>query len=140
MFGRRGAVDPVRRVLGAASAWGGNPDQDAIYLNITPPTNDGKTVYRLTVKDVPVDAFWSISIYNDKGYFEANKENAYTLNNTTAKTEPDGSVVVQFGGCDGKTPNCLPVPPAWNYMVRLYRPRKEILDGLWQFPEARPVV
>jgi hypothetical protein len=24
----------------------------------------------------------------------------------------------------------------WNYMVRLYRPRKEILDGTWKFPEA----
>ena len=26
----------------------------------------------------------------------------------------------------------------WNYMVRLYRPRKEILDGTWKFPEAQP--
>jgi hypothetical protein len=25
----------------------------------------------------------------------------------------------------------------WNYMVRLYRPRKEILDGTWKFPEAQ---
>jgi hypothetical protein len=24
-------------------------------------------------------------------------------------------------------------------MVRLYRPRKEILDGSWTFPEAVPV-
>ena len=23
--------------------------------------------------------------------------------------------------------------PGWNYMVRLYRPRKEILDGTWKF-------
>jgi len=27
----------------------------------------------------------------------------------------------------------------WNYIVRLYRPRKEILDGTWKFPEAQPV-
>jgi len=26
----------------------------------------------------------------------------------------------------------------WNYVVRLYRPRKEILDGSWTFAEARP--
>jgi hypothetical protein len=26
----------------------------------------------------------------------------------------------------------------WNYMVRLYRPRPEILDGTWKFPEAQP--
>jgi hypothetical protein len=29
--------------------------------------------------------------------------------------------------------------PNWNYMVRLYRPRKALLDGSWQFPEAQPV-
>jgi hypothetical protein len=27
----------------------------------------------------------------------------------------------------------------WNYMVRLYRPRAEILNGQWQFPEAQPI-
>ncbi|MGA9003334.1 MAG: carboxylesterase, partial [Pseudolabrys sp.] len=46
---------------------------------------------------------------------------------------------VQFGGCDGKIPNCLPTPPGWNYMVRLYRPRDEILNGKWKFPEAKIV-
>ena len=139
MFGAKGEGDRVRRLLGAASGWGGNPDKDAVYLNITPKENDGQTVYRLTVKDVPVDSFWSISVYNTKGYFEPNSANAYTLNNLTAKKDTDGSVTVQFGGCDGKTPNCLPVTPGWNYMVRLYRPRPEILKGEWKFPEARPV-
>jgi hypothetical protein len=60
-FGTKDEVDPVRRLIGAAAAWGGNPDKDATYLNFTPPQNDGKTVYRLNVKDVPVDAFWSVS-------------------------------------------------------------------------------
>ena len=72
MFGPRGQVDPVRHLIGAAMAWGGNPEKDAIYLNVTPAKNDGKTVYRLTVKDVPVDGFWSISVYNAKGYFQPN--------------------------------------------------------------------
>jgi hypothetical protein len=139
MFGARDEVDPVRHLIGTALAWGGNPEKDAFYLNVTPGKNDGKTVYRLTVKDVPVDGFWSISVYNAKGYFEPNKENAYTLNNLTAKKEADGSVVIQFGGCDGKTPNCLPIMPGWNYMVRLYRPRAEILNGKWAFPQAQPV-
>ena len=51
----------------------------------------------------------------------------------------DGSVPVQFGGCDGKIDNCLPTPPGWNYLVRLYRPRAEVLDGRWTFPEAKPI-
>ena len=60
------------------------------------------------------------------------------LNNITAKTGTDGSVAIQFGGCDGKTPNCLPIRKGWNYVVRLYRPRAEILDDKWKFPEAKP--
>lgn len=137
-FGAKGDVDPVRRLIGAASAWGGNPDKDAIYLNVVPAKNDGKTIYKLTAKDVPVDGFWSISLYNGKGYFEKNAYNAYALNNITAKKGADGSVTVQFGGCDGKIANCLPIMPGWNYMVRLYRPRPEVLDGSWKFPAAMP--
>jgi hypothetical protein len=119
--------------------WGGNPEKDALYLNVTPSKNDGKTVYRLTVRDVPVDGFWSISVYGADGYFQKNEHNAYTLNTLTAKRNEGGSVTVQFGGCDGKAPNCLPITPGWNYLVRLYRPRKEVLDGAWKFPEAVPV-
>jgi hypothetical protein len=47
-------------------------------------------------------------------------------------------VTIQFG-FDGKIPNCLPIMKGWNYTVRLYRARKEILDGRWKFPEAQPV-
>ena len=73
------------------------------------------------------------------GYFQKNESDAYTLNNITAKKNTDGSVTVQFGGCDGKVPNCLPVVKGWNYTVRLYRPRDEILNGKWKFPEPQPV-
>jgi hypothetical protein len=118
--------------------WGGNNEKDATYLNVTPSKNDGSTVHTLTVKDVPVDAFWSISVYNAQGYFEKNQFDAYNLNSITAKKGADGSVTIQFGGCDGKVANCLPIMPGWNYLVRLYRQRKEILDGSWKFPEAQP--
>jgi len=137
--GRRGEVDAVRHLIVTATGWGLNPDKDAIYLNVVPAKNDGKTVYKLTVKDVPVDGFWSISLYNKEGYFEKNDRNAYSFNSVTSKKDTDGSVVIQFGGCDDATANCLPIVDGWNYMVRLYRPRKEILDGTWKFPEAQPV-
>jgi hypothetical protein len=138
-FGPKGQVDPVRYLVMSASAWGGNPDKDAIYLNVTPARNDGNTIYKLHVaKDVPVDGFWSISLYNPKGYFEQNQYNAYALNNITAKKDADGSVTVQFGGCNGKIPNCLPIMNGWNYLARLYRPRPEVLSGKWKFPEAQP--
>lgn len=138
-FGIKEAVDPVRHLIGTAAGWGGNPDKDATYLNITPKSNDGKTVYKLDVKEVPVDGFWSVSLYNAEGYYEKNEFDAYTINNLTAKKHDDGSVAIQFGGCDGKIPNCLPIMAGWNYAVRLYRPRAEILDGSWAFPEPQPV-
>jgi hypothetical protein len=137
-FGTRAEVDPVRHLLGAAMGWGGNPDKDATYLNITPAGNDGKTVYMLAVKDVPVDGFWSVSLYDAKGYYEKNDYNAYSVNSVTAKRGDDGSIVIQLGGCDGTIPNCLPIMAGWNYTVRLYRPRAQILDGSWTFPAPRP--
>ena len=137
-FGTKDEVDPVRRLVGAAAAWGGNPDKDATYLNFTPAKNDGSTIYKLLVKEVPVDGFWSVSVYNADGYYEKNAVNAYSLNNLTAKKNPDGSIGIQFGGCDGQTANCLPIVKGWNYTVRLYRPRQEILSGTWKFPEPQP--
>ncbi|WP_312016136.1 DUF1214 domain-containing protein [Bradyrhizobium sp. JYMT SZCCT0428] len=77
----------------------------------------------MNVKDVSVDGFWSISLYNSEGYFQKNDLNAYSLNNITSKKNSDGSATIQFGGCDGKIPNCLPIMPGWNYTARLYRPR-----------------
>lgn len=137
-FGAQGQVDPVRHPIASASAWGGFPEKDATYLNVTPARNDGSTPYRLHVRDVPVDAFWSVSVYNAKGYFEPNSLGAYNLNSVTAQRGEDGSIEVAFGGCDGKRPNCLPIMPGWNYMVRLYQPQPPVLEGSWRFPEATP--
>ena len=90
--------------------------------------------YKLTVRDVPVDGFWSISVYNADGFFEPNDRHAYSVNNLTATPNDDGSVTVHFGGCGDDRPNCLPIMEGWNYTVRLYRPRPEVLDGSWTFP------
>ncbi len=139
-FGSRVQVDAVRHLIGTAAAWGGNPDRDAIYLNVTPGKNDGVTMYKLGIPGkVPLNAFWSVTVYDADGYLKKNQYDAYSLNSITAKKSPDGLVLIQFGGCDGKNQNCLPTMPGWNYMVRLYRPRDEILNGKWKFPEARPV-
>ena len=137
-MGRKEDVDPVLHLMATATGWGLNPPEAAVYDNVYPKANDGKTVHRLTAKDVPVDGFWSISVYNEKNFFEKNDLKSYSLNNLTAKPNPDGSFTIQFGGCTKTTPNCLVTPAKWSYQVRQYRPRKEILDGSWKFPEARP--
>jgi hypothetical protein len=140
MFGaNERQVDPVKHLIGSAMLWGGNPEKDALYLPITPARNDGSTIHKLTVRDIPVDGFWSLTVYNDEGYLQPNQYNAYSVNNITAKRSADGTINIQFGGCDGNIPNCLPITKGWNYTVRMFRPRPEILDGIWKFPEARPV-
>jgi hypothetical protein len=137
MFGKKADVDPVRFILGSAFGWGGLPIEEAYYLNVNPNLPVGE--YQVTVKDVPVDAFWSISLYNKKGYFQKNDLDAYSVNNISGKPNKDGSFTVHFGGCKDKRVNCLPLTEGWNYAVRLYQPRKEILDGKWKFPGPTPV-
>jgi metallo-beta-lactamase class B len=138
-FGQKGEVDPVAHLIGTAIGWGGNPDTAAMYVSGYPKANDGRTHYTLTLRDVPVDGFWSISVYNKKGFFEKNPQNLYSLNSLTAKSNPDGSFTVRFGGCDTSSVNCLPIVAGWNYTVRFYRPRLALLNGTWKLPEAQPV-
>jgi hypothetical protein len=138
-FGAKGKVDPIKHLIGTAAGWGGNPDKDAAYAQVVAPKNDGTTIYKMNVKQVPVDGFWSVSVYNADGYFEKNSLNSYSVNNITAKKESDGSIMIQLGGCDGKIPNCIPITKGWNAAVRLYRPRPEILSGKWKFPQPQAV-
>ena len=136
-FGRRDTVDPVRHLIGTAIGWGGLPEEEASYLLVEPGLAVGE--YRIVVRDVPVDAFWSISLYNADGFFEASTEGGCSVNSRTAHREADGSVILHLGGCADRRPNCLPLMDGWNYTIRLYQPRAEVLDGTWTFPTAQPV-
>jgi hypothetical protein len=71
MYGKKDEVDPVRFVIEAATGWGANPPKEAVYLNIFPKRNDGSTVYKLNVKDVPVDGFWSVRRLQCRRLFSA---------------------------------------------------------------------
>jgi hypothetical protein len=138
-FGKPGEVNPLRHLLFTAYGWGGNPLKDALYLTVVPERNDGTTPHAFTVKDVPVDGFWSVTLYNEQGFMQPNDQSNYAYNNVTAARNADGSITINFGrGADAV--NNLPIMPGWNYVVRLYRPRPEILDGSWVFPDADPVI
>jgi hypothetical protein len=138
-FGSKAEVDPVRHLAGTAVQWGGDPEKYGLYVGFIPEKNNSTAIYKLRAKDVPVDAFWSVTLYNADGFFTSNPLNAYSLSSMTAKKGGDGTVAIQFGGCDGVVANCLPTVPGWNYMVRLYRPRAEVLNGTWKFPQAQLV-
>jgi hypothetical protein len=105
---------------------------------VFPEKNDSKNPLHPLVKDVPVDGFWLVTLYVDEGYMPVNKYNAYSFNNLTAKKDKDGSITIHFGG-DPKADNLLPIVPRWNYTVRMYKPRSEILNGSWTFPNPQVV-
>jgi len=135
MFGAKGDVDPLRHFIGTAGGWGGLPENEAFYVNVDPGLPIGK--YKIDVPaDVPVDAFWSISLYNAKGFFQPNNRNAYNINSVTGARNKNGSITVHLGGCEDGRVNCLPIMEGWNYTVRLYRPQRQVLDGSWAFPKA----
>jgi hypothetical protein len=138
-FGQKEQADPIRHLIGTALAWGSSPVNDATYRNITPGRNDGVAIHKLTLRDVPPDVFWSIGIFNAQEHSQSGEENQRSLCNATAQPGQDGSIVVQFGGCDGKIPNCLSIMPRWTYTVRVYRARMESRDDKWGFPQAQPV-
>jgi len=135
-FGTAAEVDPIAHLVGTAAGWGANPPKDATYLFRQVAANDGTTPHVLTVGEVPVDGFWSVTVYNDKGYYEA-PESAISVNNVTAAKNKDGTTTIRFGG-DPKAHNYLRIMPGWNYTVRLYRPKAEILSGAYKFPEPVP--
>lgn len=136
-FGRAGEVDPVQHLLGTAAGWGGLPESEAVYLIADEGLPVGE--YRMVFRDVPVDGFWSVSVYGADGYFVPNDAGAYSVNDLTAVPEDDRSVVVHLGGCGDGRPNCIPITEGWNYVVRLYRPRGAVLDGSWRGPKVEPI-
>lgn len=106
-FGRRRDVDPVKHLITSASAWGGLPETEAYYQNVNPGLPVG--AYQLTMRDVPVDAFWSVSLYDADGYFPTDTGGRVNVNNLTAVHNPDGSVTINFGGAEISPTRC----PSW---------------------------
>ena len=135
-FGPKNVVDPIRHFVGVAIGWGGLPESAAYYLNVEPglPVD----AYKIIVPgDVPVDAFWSITLYNAGGRFEKNAMDAYNVNSIMGARNDDGTMTVHFGDCEDGRANCLPIMEGWNYTVRMYQPAPEIVDGSWVFPAVQ---
>jgi hypothetical protein len=132
--GSREEVDPIKQLLAAAYGFGTLPERESLLLTVNPDLPH-TGAYVLTVKDVPVDGFWSLAMYNKDGYFEKNNYESYAVSDQSAEKNADGSITIHFGG-DSRSINYIPLTEGWNYVVRLYRPREEILSGHWTFPEV----
>jgi len=135
-FGIKENLNQLYWILGAAAGWGGNPQEAAVYAIGAVEDNDGSTAYVLDIpEDVPVDAFWSVTLYDANGYLPKNESGVYSYNSVTATPNDDGSFTITFGG-DG--PNNFELVEGWNYAVRMYRPQEELIEGRWRFPSAVP--
>lgn len=135
--GTKEQVNPVKQLLLSAFGFGTLPETESLLLTVQPnlPIHKG---YVLNVKDVPVDGFWSLAMYNKEGYFNKNRYDSYGFGDRTAKKNTDGSITLHFGG-DPNSINYIPITQGWNYVVRMYRPRAELLNGTWIFPEFEEV-
>ena len=142
------------RAIMADVGWAG-PDRNVSHAGaFLFADNDGKPLsgankYTLSfdMKNLPpVDAFWSIPIYNKDGYFVANEIDRYTINSFMIENNQlviDGDKLVIYiqheKPSDPKQlKNWLPAPKdAFRFTARFYHPKMSIIDG--SFPMPKPI-
>ena len=132
MFGKKEDLSLENHNCGTAYGWGGFTEDQAVYPGYLPKTADPAT---LTLKDVPVHAFWSVTVYDQDGFPQGD---IYNINSAFAKANDDGSVVIHFGG-DKNADNYMDIFEGWNFTLRLYQPTEEYFNGTWTKPELMPV-
>ena len=139
----------LKRALVAQLGLGANLPEDAIYpLNLVDSEGkplDGANAYTLHFDKgqiPPVQAFWSITLYDNDGFQVANPINRFAVSSWMPfKFNADGSLDLYFqdespGG--DKDANWLPAPKGpYNLTMRLYAPKSDALTGKWNPP---PVV
>ena len=69
-FGSKDQVDPIRHLIGSRVGVGRQPRSRRDLSQRRRAATTAKRPTQLTVKDVPVEAFWSVSLYNAQGYYE----------------------------------------------------------------------
>jgi hypothetical protein len=126
-----------------------NPPEEAIYpVNFADSEGklvDGNNNYVLHFKKdqlPPVDAFWSITMYDEVGFHSANPLNRFALGDRDDLIyNSDGSLdiyVQHESPGKAKEPNWLPSPKGpLGITLRLYLPRIEALDGHWVPPPIK---
>jgi hypothetical protein len=136
----------LKRAMVAQLGLGANLPEDAIYpLNLADENGtplDGANRYTIHFDrgaTPPVNAFWSLTLYDREGFQVANSLNRFAVSSWMPfKYNPDGSLDLYFqnespGG--DKEVNWLPAPKGpFNLTMRLYSPKSEALTGRWNPP------
>src|SRR6516165_2833744 len=141
----------LKRGIVAQVGLGANVPEDAIYpLNLGDETGkplDGTDKYTIHFDKAtmpPAEAFWSITLYDPRGFQVANPLNRFAVSSLMPfKYNPDGSLDLYFQnespGTDKET-NWLPAPKsAFNLLLRMYAPKAEALTGKWNPPPVTRV-
>jgi hypothetical protein len=139
------------RAVVALIGLGANLPQDVVSPHATvdaqgqPLTGADRYVIRFPKGQLPpVNAFWSISMYNARQAFVQNPIERYAIGDwDTLQFNDDGSLAIyiqsESPGKD-KESNWLPAPKdSFNILIRLYWPKKQILDGTWKMPPVERV-
>jgi len=136
----------LKRAIVAQLGLGANLPEDAIYpLNLADEAGkplDGASKYTIHFEKgatPPVNAFWSLTLYDSDGFQVANSLNRFAVSSWMPfKYNSDGSLDLYFQnespGKDREA-NWLPAPKAaFNLTMRLYGPKSEVLTGKWNPP------
>ncbi|HEU0179605.1 MAG TPA: DUF1254 domain-containing protein [Blastocatellia bacterium] len=149
-LGRYG-TDYLFRSVVALVGLGANLPEDAIYPRATEDTDgqplNGANRYLVHFPDgqlPPVNAFWSLTMYTSKQFFAQNPINRYAIGDRDKlKFNDDGSLTISIqreSPGKEKESNWLPAPKdSFNVFMRLYWPKKEIVDGVWKPPGVERV-
>lgn len=141
----------LKRAIVALVGLGANLPEDAVYpLNIgdadgKPLTGANKYVLHFDQNEIaPVDAFWSVTLYDKDGFPTANALNRCAIGDRDAlKFNADGSLDLYFQHAspgDEKKSNWLPAPTGdFNLTMRLYAPKAQVTDGRWAPPAVKKV-
>jgi hypothetical protein len=136
----------LKRAIITQQGLGANVPEDAVYpLNLGDEAGrplDGGNKYTLHFDKAslpPVNAFWSITLYDPEGFQVGNTLNRFAVSSWMPfKYDPDGSLTLYFQnespGKDNEA-NWLPAPKGgFNLTMRLYGPKSEVLTGRWNPP------
>jgi hypothetical protein len=139
----------LKRAIVAMVGLGANQPEDAIYpLNVADADGrplDGEHDYVLHFAHdelPPVDAFWSVTMYDADGFLGANPMNRFALGDRDQLSYNDDGSLDLYLQHDPPGPdreaNWLPAPRGpLGVTMRLYAPRLEALDGRWNPPSIR---
>ena len=134
----------LNHAAGTKGGWGGPATSHSSYETIFfdkdgEEMTGGSGPYTVTIEEPPVDAFWSITVYDTDrgGFLHPNDDDRYHINNTAAVKNDDSTVTFLFKqSCEPSDLNCLEVPAGrFDLTARFYLPDEAIQTGDWTLPK-----